>query len=159
MAVIPRLPLLYDEPFADSSQVPTFLVASLARQHVTVSLSGDGGDEIFGGYNRYFLGERLWRNLQRVPAAGRQLAASAVQRVRPDSWDAVLTPLRGILPAHLRRFASGDRIHKLADVLQVAIFVREWANMSLEYKSMPGCVGPDKNDGRSWGGPRAGVVN
>jgi asparagine synthase (glutamine-hydrolysing) len=77
MNVIPRLPRLYDEPFGDSSAIPTFLVAELARRHVTVSLSGDGGDELFGGYRRYARGQRLWRLLRHVPRVLRSSVAPA----------------------------------------------------------------------------------
>jgi asparagine synthase (glutamine-hydrolysing) len=80
MNVIPRLPRFYDEPFGDSSAIPTFLVAELARRHVTVSLSGDGGDELFGGYTRYGRGHRLWRVLRGIPGPLRAALAPACGR-------------------------------------------------------------------------------
>lgn len=113
MAVIPRLPGIYDEPFSDSSQIPTFLVSQLARQHVTVSLSGDGGDELFYGYGRYFTADSIWNKIGRVPAPLRRTLASLIAR----------TPARGLeksmalLPRRLRIPHLSDRLPKLAEIL------------------------------------------
>ena len=84
--VIPRLADFYDEPFADSSQIPTYLVSAMTRKYVTVALSGDGGDELFAGYNRYQLTQRFWRSLSLMPRAVRKGAAAALTAVRPDRW-------------------------------------------------------------------------
>ena len=116
-AVITRLPALYDEPFADSSQIPTFLVAQLARQHVTVSLSGDGGDELFGGYNRYFVGARLWRRLAPLPVSLRRTAARGIRTIAPDAWGRLLNGTQGLMPRRFRVAHAGDRMHKLAGVI------------------------------------------
>jgi asparagine synthase (glutamine-hydrolysing) len=116
--VIPRLPTLYDEPFGDSSQVPTFLVAQLARQHVTVALSGDGGDEMFGGYSRYFLGERIWRRMSGVPRALRQAGAAAIRSLPPPAWQRVFDVVQSAIPPRHRVPHAGDRMHKLAGVFQ-----------------------------------------
>ncbi len=86
-AVIPQLPTIYDEPFADSSaRSRTHLVSALAGRHVTVALSGDGGDELFGGYTRYLVTAALWNRISVVPAAFRAGAAWALTMVRPSAW-------------------------------------------------------------------------
>lgn len=113
MEVIPRLPGLYCEPFADSSQIPTFLVSQLARQHVTVSLSGDAGDELFCGYNRYLLTQRLWKKLSSVPAPLRVLAARAITSLSPAAWD----DLAHLIPGAGKWSMLGDKLHKGARVL------------------------------------------
>src|SRR5690606_9571460 len=88
MSVIPLLPTLYDEPFADSSQIPTFLVSRMTRRHVIVSLSGDAGDELFGGYNRYVQGKRLWDLASRFPH-GLRRALGKTMAAPPDAfWNA-----------------------------------------------------------------------
>lgn len=113
MAVIPKLPEIYDEPFSDSSQIPTFLVSQMTRKHVTVALSGDGGDELFGGYNRYVLGYQVWRKLRLLPWPLRGILAAAINRVPGHALDA----LQRRLPPRFRVSNLADRLPKLAEVL------------------------------------------
>jgi asparagine synthase (glutamine-hydrolysing) len=116
LAVIPQLARIYDEPFADSSEIPTLLVSRLARQHVTVSLSGDGGDELFGGYNRY-LWANFWGKVAPIPFWLRALGSLTLNALSPRSWQRILEFLYPALPAHLRQRHSGDKLQKLADAL------------------------------------------
>lgn len=117
MNVIPKLPTIYDEPFADSSQIPTFLVSELTRRHVTVSLSGDGGDELFGGYNRYFWATKIWRKLGSAPEWARLSVAKGLRALRPGVWDGVFKACSPILPGKLKQPNAGDKLHKLAEML------------------------------------------
>src|SRR5690242_15987899 len=117
LAVIPQLPRFYDEPFADSSQIPTYLVARLARQYVTVGLSGDGGDELFGGYNGYAWWRRLWETVRWMPLPVRRVAAAAITSFPPSAWDAAFRRLAPVLPAAMRQRMPGDKLYKVADAL------------------------------------------
>lgn len=113
--VIPKLPDIYDEPFGDSSQIPTYLIAALARSDVTVSLTGDGGDELFGGYNRHVVGPSLFRFLNMFPRLLRQIASQGITAVSPSVWDF----FGQMIPRRFSQPMFGDRLHKLASVLTV----------------------------------------
>lgn len=115
--VIPKLPMLYCEPFADSSQIPTFLVSQLARRKVTVSLSGDAGDELFAGYNRYVLARSLWGKISSVPSGIRDIAAGGIRGLSSATWNKLLGPLQYMAPRSLRQANIGDKLHKGAGVL------------------------------------------
>ena len=117
MAVIPRLAHMYSEPFADSSQIPTFLVAQMARRKVTVSLSGDGGDELFCGYNRYDLANRMVPVLSRIPGPARRGLARLMTSLSPQHWDAAARLALAVLPERKRPRLLGDKLHKAAGVI------------------------------------------
>lgn len=119
LAVIPRLPTLYDEPFSDISQIPTFLVAQLARQQVTVSLSGDGGDELFGGYGRYVWAQKIWRSIGWMPTALRRLVATALTSYSPGAWNRLFHYLAPLLPRISKQKNPGGNVHTLAKYLAV----------------------------------------
>jgi asparagine synthase (glutamine-hydrolysing) len=114
MAVIPRLPAIWDEPFSDSSQIPTLLVSELARQHVTVSLSGDGGDELFCGYSRYTQGYQIWKAMRMLPGPLRRTLAGLL----PAIPGAPLESLVRFLPKRFQIPHLADRLPKLAEVLR-----------------------------------------
>jgi len=113
MSVIPRLSNIWDEPFADSSQVPVFLVSQLARRHVTVALSGDGGDEIFGGYNRYLWADQIWKRMRRYPQFARSLGGQLLRSISPAGWDRLSAWTRHRIEVQ----APGNKMHKLARIL------------------------------------------
>jgi asparagine synthase (glutamine-hydrolysing) len=113
LAVAPQLGRMYDEPFADSSQIPTQLLSALTRQHVTVSLSGDGGDELFGGYSRYNLLSRFWKPMSSTPRALRRLIRGAGTAVGSEFWRALYGGLRraGVMRAEIKNV--GEKIEKI----------------------------------------------
>jgi asparagine synthase (glutamine-hydrolysing) len=113
MMTITKLPFLYDEPFSDSSQIPTILVSELAKKKVTVSLSGDGGDELFCGYNRYTMSKNLWSKINLIPIFIRKILASGIKLVPHQSWNKLSN-----YSLSLKKYQNfGDKIHKGADVL------------------------------------------
>jgi asparagine synthase (glutamine-hydrolysing) len=111
--VIPKLPLIYDEPFADSSQIPTFLVSEMAKKHVTVAISGDGGDELFGGYNRYTMACKIWKIVEKTPFFVRKALSKGITSVTPKIWD----NLGNSIPQKFNVAHPGDKAYKFADIL------------------------------------------
>lgn len=117
LAVIPSLPEIYCEPFADSSQIPTYLVSKLAKSDLTVALSGDGGDELFCGYNRYLAAKNAWKPMQNTPLFLRQLISSTARSLPAHRWNQLFDRLRPVLPDKLKVSMVGEKIYKFSDVI------------------------------------------
>jgi len=129
MRSVPRMAQIYDEPFGDSSQIPTLLVSEMARRHVTVSLSGDGGDELFAGYNRHVFGARTWRRLARMPLPLRALLARSLRALPAAGWDSAFGLLRPVLGRGARHRAVGDKLHKLSGLIEADSDARLYERM------------------------------
>jgi asparagine synthase (glutamine-hydrolysing) len=114
MEVIPKIPLIYDEPFSDSSQIPTFLVAQLASKQVKVALSGDAGDELFCGYNRYLMSKKLWNIASLIPLSCRKILSSGLKILSSQNWQRISK----VLPSSSQYHNIGDKIYKGVDALK-----------------------------------------
>lgn len=136
--VIPSLPDIYDEPFADISQIPTYIVSKLARSQVTVALSGDGGDELFGGYNRYLFADQFWKKLNGYPRLLRKVAATAMKYPSERRWDSFFKSTKFMMPNSLQMAHPGQKMHKLSAILPSenlrqmhSKLISKWANPEL----------------------------
>lgn len=134
MAVVPRLPHAYDEPFSDASQIPTMLVSEMTKQHVTVALSGDGGDELLVGYDRYFFADMLWKKVGRIPYPLRQLLASGIKNISPALLSSMFSRVAPRLSAYGGQGTAGDKLHKVADLLGFRAFEDLYLGLISQWK-------------------------
>jgi len=135
ISVIPDLPQLYDEPFADASQIPTLLVSRLARSSVTVALSGDGGDELFAGYNRHLWAPKIMQKIDGFPLFIRRAIATVAATPSPHSWDVFFQIMDRFLPSSLAVRHPGEKIHKIADILHVTGEYDLYSNLTYAWKT------------------------
>lgn len=156
LEVIPSLPSIYSEPLSADSQIPFFLISRLARQQVTVALSGDGGDELFGGYNRYLTAKRVWVKMQRLPLPLRRAFTGLLRSLPPASWDRLFDMVAPVLPRRFRVAIPGTKAQKLADVLllssEQAYFSRLTSHWSDPLEAVLDAVEPQTllTDPSSW---------
>lgn len=150
LAAIPRMPTVYDEPFADSSMIPTYLVAALARRHVTVSLSGDAGDELFAGYNRYVWGAGIWRRLGSWPRPLRQGMAGLLTSLPVAGWDGLYARGAALLPPRLRQRTPGEKLHKLAGVLPASSEADFYRSLVSRWQAPTRAVPGSQEHPRGW---------
>ena len=154
MDVIPLLPRMYCEPFADPSQIPTFLISKVAREQVTVALSGDGGDELFGGYNRHVWVKKIWKSLDKKPGFLKRFTGKAITSVSPDFWDKLLGIMKPVLPRYADQKQAGDKLHKIARIIEAgspeemySSLISTWSQTSeiaLGARTLPTALSPGR---------------
>jgi len=132
LSIIPSLPEVYDEPFADSSQIPTILISRMTKQHVSVALSGDGGDELFAGYPRYQITAELWSKIEKLPLIVRQSLAYPLRTFSSKGWDNVCA----VLPETLRSKINGRRIYKMSELLGSESLAQMYTGLMSQWQSM-----------------------
>jgi asparagine synthase (glutamine-hydrolysing) len=143
LAVIPTLSDTYDEPFADASQIPTILVSQLARSQVTVALSGDGGDELFAGYNRYIFVSAFWRKLQRLPLGLRQIASACLLYPSVARWDALFEMAGPLLPQWMRPRLPGQKMQKVGAILGCSTLLELHSRLAAQWATPEVVLSPD----------------
>ena len=141
--IVPNISKMYDEPFADQSQIPTFLVSSLARKHVKVVLSGDGGDELFAGYNRYLFVKKFWSILQNIPLPLRTIISSGLHGVKPNQWDKFFATIDPILPKSFKPALPSQKIHKIASILPTHSLLELHGRLSSQWTNPDNILKPD----------------
>jgi asparagine synthase (glutamine-hydrolysing) len=147
--VIPYLPDIYDEPFADVSQIPTILVSQLARSQVTVALSGDGGDELFAGYNRYIFVSSFWRKLQRLPLGLRRMAAACLRYPSVAQWDAFFKAASPLLPQSLLPNMPGQKMHKIGAILPAGSLLTLHSGLVTQWATPQVALSPEWRGGKA----------
>lgn len=150
-AVIPYLSDTYDEPFADVSQIPTILVSQLARSQVKVALSGDGGDELFAGYNRYIFVSSFWRTLQRLPLGLRHMAATCLRYPSMSHWDTFFNTFGPLMPSSLRPSLPGQKMHKVSAILTSASLLALHTRLVAQWATPQAVLSPEwRDEGVLW---------
>ena len=146
--LIPKIPSLYDEPFADCSQIPTFLLAQMTREKVTVSLSGDGGDELFAGYDRYYDATNIWGKTSSLPNPMRQLVSQGLNIFSPQIWNKILAPIAASLPASLTESTPGEQLQKISEIFKFQNMEAIYLFLLSSFKDAPSFVvgGEDLSD-------------
>jgi asparagine synthase (glutamine-hydrolysing) len=136
VSLIPHLPEIYDEPFADSSQIPTVLVSRMTKQHVSVALTGDGGDELFAGYPRYQITAGLWARIEKLPLPARRIMAYSLRSLSSKGWDNVCS----ILPDIVRAKVNGRRIHRMSELLASENLAQMYTGLMSQWQSTDNVV-------------------
>ena len=118
ISVIPEIPKIYSEPFADPSQIPMFLLSKMTKDYVTVALSGDGGDELFGGYNRHLFTNQYWGAISKLPSSMKWLITNTIKSLSPNHWNKVFMYFNYFMPKKFHHQNMGLKLYKISKAIR-----------------------------------------